>query len=360
MTTVPNRKAVFAVSVLLSFALPLAAQHEKSSPQIYTLSDSSRRVVFDASAFEPEQPPPTWSGGYLAFHDLENFQEGVSNVRLYDSSGGEVFHASVWFPDTQRLLLYSAVATSKGEAIVSGSDELNDGTHFSFIAKINRAGQIAEILRTSDYYASNVCEAPDGTIWTFGGTGHNQDSQPNPGDTLRHFDLRTGQLASFVPRSTFPKHPPLGPIDFIRCGQNEVAVYSVAAKKYVELKYDSSEPRIYNVATTEKLRMSGFALTGRKMVFANLDLLGKTGLYYLSFDENAGAAKWLPVLGTVGKYDAPGVIRRLWGSDDHNLVVSRSLADEPVGEDVLYWIAPVLTKTGVASASLRDGAATNR
>jgi len=82
------------------------------------LSHSTRRVVFDKGAFSgPSTLLPVWSNGYLVTLEAESFQAGLPNVRLYDESGTKVREAAIWFEGSQRVVMYSAVATPDGRIL---------------------------------------------------------------------------------------------------------------------------------------------------------------------------------------------------------------------------------------------------
>jgi hypothetical protein len=163
---------------------------------------------------------------YVPFQ-TDTTPEGVPNVKLYDKTGQKVHESSIWFPGAQRVIISSAAVTSDGRIIASGDAEKPDGTTATFIVLTDLAGKVTQVIQTKDYYPSHVCEAPDGTVWSFGGTGYDdQTNQPNPGDTLRHFDFHKGQIASYLPRSLFPDRPAPDKPGFIRCLKNEVVAYS--------------------------------------------------------------------------------------------------------------------------------------
>ena len=66
----------------VGLASPAVGSHPKA------LSDSTRRVVFDNGAFTGASTAvPNWENGYLASREIETFQAGVPNVRLYNQSG---------------------------------------------------------------------------------------------------------------------------------------------------------------------------------------------------------------------------------------------------------------------------------
>jgi len=263
----------------------------------------------------------------------------VPNIRLFGESGQKVREAAIWFPESQRVVIRSAAVTSDGRIIAAGFTEKADGTAANFIALTDLSGKMTNVIQTKGYAPSNICQAPDGTVWTFGGTGYDRETGPNPGDTLRHFDFQKGQVASYLPRSTFPRLPmPDVPAD-TRCLADKVVVYSEGAQEYIEMKYRDDTPHLYHAKAPSGLWLTGFAVTAGGDVYGYFYPSGKGGLYCLSFNEAAKTVRWLPVEGTVGPLTKPGAISGLWGSDGDHLVMGRS--GDSAGDYALHWAAPV-------------------
>lgn len=322
---------------LLLTALSIFAQ--SNSPGAKGLSDSIRRVAFENDAFFGDgEAMPRWDNGYLVSRRVETFEPGVSNVLLYDQSGKRAREAAVWFPGSQRVLLYSVATTSNGQIIAGGSANKADGSVVPFISLTDVDGKIVSAIQTSGFVPKTICWAPDGTVWSFGGTGFDASSQPNPGDTLRHFDLQKGQIASYLPRSSFSnKHPEV--LADIRCSAQEMIVYIPSVNGYVEMKYGDAAPHLYHATAPSDLKLRGFATTGTKQVYGFFSRPNFGGLYYLSFDEAGKTVTWLPVKGTVGSRSDQGVIIGLWGSDADKLLVSRS--SDAVGAAAVHWTVVV-------------------
>jgi hypothetical protein len=320
----------------------LMAQEAASSNSSRALSDSLRRVVFERGAFiGAHTAMPRWDNGYLISREVETVEAGVPNVRLYGPSGKLASEAAVWFPGSQRVLIYSATATADGRIIAGGKAEKTDGTFAPFIALADQAGKMTNVIQTAGFAPVNICQAPDGTVWSFGGTGYDENSEPNPGDTLRHFDFQKGEVGSYLSRSAFPKqlHPGPEVLAYIRCSEHEVVAYSTSAREYVEMKYENDSPHVCRTEAPAGLRLVGFAAIGPKQVFGHFSHGSQNGLYYLSFNEEAGTARWLPVEGTVGAHTKLGVIIGLWGTDGGKLLVSR--AEDSAGTQALHWVTPV-------------------
>lgn len=130
------------------FGAGLRAQDaQPSTSHGKALLPSARRVVFNQT-IRPSSAKPHWDNGYLVSHDIETFQSGTQNVRLYDGSGNQAVATSIWFPGAVRVLIYSANATSDGRIIAGGAAEKLDGTGASFIALTDPAGKLTNVIQT--------------------------------------------------------------------------------------------------------------------------------------------------------------------------------------------------------------------
>lgn len=333
----------FLLSLLVLSAIPRGASRAQdagpSSNRNRALLPSSRRSIIHTTA-GPSTASPDWDNGYLISRDVETFQAGDQNVRLYDSSGNQVVGASIWFPQAMRVLIYSATATPDGKIIAGGTVEKLDDTAASFIAMTDPAGKITNVIQTPAFGPLNICSAPDGTVWSFGGTGfEGKSSKPKPGNALRHFDLQKGEVASYLARSSFPNLPRPETQAAIRCSAGEVVAYSFSAHVLIQMKYAGDAPEVYHTEEPIGMRFHGFAVTGPKKIFGYFWESGKDGLYYLAFDDAAKTAQWVPVPGTVGDPNTPGVVTALRGADGDNLVVS--FAEDPLGASALHWVSVV-------------------
>jgi hypothetical protein len=330
--------ALFLLSTISQTGL--RAQNTQLEVPLKALSSSTRRVVFESGAFTGRSTPlPRWENNYLVTRDIETFQEGVTNIRLYDAFGQKVREAAIWFPESQRVLIYSATATPDGRIIAAGRTEKADGATAPFIAFTDSAGKMTDVIQTKGFFPVNICQAPDGTVWSFGSTGYDEDSQPKPGGTLRHFDLRKGEVGSYLPRSAFPKRPRPEVKGYIHCSDSKIIVYSASLREYIEMGYGDDSPSEYHASSSSSLPLVGLAVTGSNSVYGYFSHAGYGGLYYLSCDEVAKTADWLPVKGTVGRSGEPGVIIGLWGSDGDKLVLSRG--EDGAGLVALHWVSPV-------------------
>jgi hypothetical protein len=271
--------------------------------------------------------------------EVETFEAGAANVRLYGQSGAKVREATIWFPDSLRVIIYSATAASDGRIIAAGKAEKADGTSAPFIARTDTAGKVTNVIQTAGFFPVNICQAPDGTVWSFGGTGYDEHSQPKPGDTPRHFDLQKGQIiGSYLPRSAFPKRPGPETLAYMYCFSDGLVAYSSRTKEYFELKYSDAEPHAYSVEVPSGMRQAGMAVTASKKAYGYFFSGGQSGLYHLGSSGATNTLRWLPVDGTIGNSTQPGIIIGLWGSDGESLLVS--LAGDSAGQAALHWATP--------------------
>jgi hypothetical protein len=305
-----------------------------------TLTRSDAHVIFDGAAFTLG-PMPHWTNGHLVSRTVEIFGPDSPNIRLYDKTGAMVRSATVWFPGSERVALTSATAGPRGEVIASGEADRSDGARARFIASIDAAGKMTAI-QTGDFDPDQVCAAPDGTIWSLGGTGWDSTiHHPKPGDVFRHFDMQRGQIGAYIPRSTFPDRPAPYELSYIDCGANEVAAYSPTGV-YIEMLYGSNSPRVFKASLPVGYRLYGFAIQGPRQILGllqkranfNVDETGVNGLYSLVLDETSSTAMWVPVPGAAGSYKVPGTPTRLYGIDGDNLVLGHSKDSVPGS---LHW-----------------------
>jgi hypothetical protein len=94
-----TRFLLFVLVVFWPSGLYSQAQERQQHALPTGLSESTNRVLFDGSAFSgPTTAIPHWDNGYLVANEVETWQPGTPNVRLYDRSGRQVLSAAISFP----------------------------------------------------------------------------------------------------------------------------------------------------------------------------------------------------------------------------------------------------------------------
>jgi len=304
------------------------------------LSTSVQRVLFDSSAFGGG-PTPYSDRGYLISRRIESFSPGTPNVMLYGKDGQKVREAAIWFPESTRVAITSAAVTPDGRIVASGEADKADGTRAPFIVLTDLSGKITGAIQTKDFYPTNVCVAPDSTVWSFGATWWDSaNHRPLPGDLLRHFDFEKGQLAGYIPQPTFPEPLSHDNPTLMRCASTQVAIFSGPENTYILMPYEGKVPRLYDAPTPAGQSLIGLAIPGSGNAYGMLINRERAddqtqGLYLLELDETAKAVRWAPVTAAVGPRTSAVTVVRLWGTDGDYLVVSRS--QDPAGVAAVHW-----------------------
>jgi hypothetical protein len=125
-------------------------QHELWAPEVFRTSGRQ----------------PSWTHGYLA-QFTGDVTPGNPNAYVYDRQGKVASQARFRFPSVVRITLLDAIATAEGGAIASGNAETDEKELFSFLGKTDSSGVLISSLETGRFIG-RVCEANDGTIWTYG------------------------------------------------------------------------------------------------------------------------------------------------------------------------------------------------
>lgn len=329
-----------------SLALSAFAVVAQEPPRVATphspeqgIGETRNRVIFDGDAlFSPSRAIPYWSDGYLIARMTESFSATTPNVTLFGRNGSKSAEIAFWFPGSQRVVIASAAVSHRGGIVASGEADKADGTRAPFIAFATFKGQVTSVIQTGDFFPRNICEAPDGSIWAFGGMRFDASKrEPLPGNVLRRFELQKGETASYLPRSTFPSKMQADEVSYIRCSGDAVVAYSNPAKVLIEFPYKAEAPRIYDVSGLGGLEVVGFAVTNSGDVYGALDNLGtddgRAGMYTLVLNRMADTGYWQPVKGAAGNLSDEGVVSEVWGADGDSLVVSRG--NDP---GALHWV----------------------
>jgi hypothetical protein len=260
---------------------------------------------------------------------------------LYGKGGQKVREAAIWFPESTRVAITSAAVTPDGRIVASGEADKADGTRAPFIVLTDLSGKITGAIQSKDFYPTHVCVAPDNTVWSFGSTlWDDANHRPLSGDLLRHFDFTKGQLAGYIPRSTFPAPSSRDSLTLIRCSSTAVAIFDGPANTYIVMPYEVEVPRIYDASSPAGLSLMGFGIFGSGNAYGVLINRERTddpmqGLYSLQADETAKVVGWLPVESAVGPRTGPATVIRLWGTDGEYLVLGRS--QDPAGTAAVHW-----------------------
>ncbi len=344
--------AILSVALLL-FSATTRAQDQTSSADAGQISDTLRSATY-AEAIYPPGVMPDWDRGYVIHYEIEvNYSPETPMVVMYDNTGKRIREGRIWPQSAGSVRIRRIAATSGGAILAAGWAVMQDGSSPGYIVKTDLAGTTVQSLLTGSFMPEQICEAPDGTVWSLGRTLDPNDGQQHSTDILRRYSFEKGLLHSFLSEETAkavlhsnrPWFSPFG--SYVRCGKNKVSVYLKFTNEYVEIDTSSLKlsRRKLDEAVVQQREANGLAVTedGRVYVsFRGRRLEGAPqvrGLYQIKAVSGNPIASLLPVAGTIttieqGKAPPPGTFIMLWGADGNQLVVWRM----GMNDSFLSWV----------------------
>lgn len=144
-------------------------------------------------------PGAAFDHGFVAAWDLVQ----VHSLTLYDTDGGRLFDlTSLTLPDGVKTNTPISVdIDSDGTSVLAYG--VNSSPRAGF-ALLDKAGNQIRTVETQPYRPSQVCFAPDHSIWMFGDQWRSKAQQDADFMTFRHYSRDGKLLGSFVPRSELP------------------------------------------------------------------------------------------------------------------------------------------------------------
>jgi hypothetical protein len=90
----------------------------------------------------------------------ETFQAGVPNIRVHDQNGNRVREAAVWFPESQRILIYSVAINPSGQIVAGELRDLQKGQIGSYLPRSTFS------RNPPDVHAQIQCSAEGITVYS--------------------------------------------------------------------------------------------------------------------------------------------------------------------------------------------------
>ena len=145
-------------------------------------------------------PTPSFDHGYVAAWDLQHSHHSLT---LYAPDGHQMFEvSSLELPDGKKTLAPISVAVdTDGTSAFAYAAE--PGTR-SGIALLDTAGKQIRIIEMEPYMPSQVCFAPDHSVWMFGDMRQSREIPRTDFMAFRHYGRDGKLLGSFIPRSSLP------------------------------------------------------------------------------------------------------------------------------------------------------------
>ena len=165
---------------------------------LITFGAAEPPIAINFESLSKSNPGPAFDHGFVGAWDLQ----GIHSLTLYDVDGRRMFDVlSFTLPDGTKTDAPISVAIDSDGTSALVYDAQN-WTRLG-IAILDKIGNQIRVIETEPYQPSQVCFAPDGSIWVFG----ELRSSPPTTDFMafRHYSRDGRLLGSFVPRSALPK-----------------------------------------------------------------------------------------------------------------------------------------------------------
>lgn len=335
---------------LSCFAAQARSQDPTPAVEAGRISDTLRSQAYSEVRYG--QVMPDFDRGYMIQHEFEvTHSPQQPTVAVYDASGKRVLEGRIWPKGAGIVRIRRTAMTRDGGVLAGGWATLQNGTSPGYVAKTDAQGNTIQSVYTGHFKPEQICEAPDGTVWSLGKAVGSDGLSTSDSDTdvVRHYSFEKGLLHSFLPEETVRSvqhsdHPWFVPFgSFLRCGKDKVSIYLGFTDEYAEISNSSFALTRWTLdqSTAQQRKASGLAVTDDGRVYASFSVhnaygvsgpYGLTGLYQVKADLGSSIARLLPVGGTVDAYGTygqgerppAGALVKLWGADGNQLVLWRT------------------------------------
>ena len=333
---------VLGLALLLLFSASALAHDQRPPSEAGQISAPLRSAAYPEAIY-PDGIIPDWDRGYVIHYEIEsNSSPDTPMVVMYDNTGKRIREGRIWPQGAGSVRVRRTAATREGALLAAGSAIMRDGSIQGYIVKTDLAGAAVKTLLTGSFSNEQICEAPDGTIWSLGKANLPDDGQEHDTNVVRHYQFDKGQLHSFLPESTVqapvrskrPWFVPWG--SYLRCGKEKISLYLNFTREYVEIDTSSLELKRWKLdeAVLQGRDADGFAVTDDQRIYVSFrtslspGVPSVRGLYQIKTVPGNNVASLLPVAGTIttierGKLPPEGSFISLWGADGNQLVVWR-------------------------------------
>ncbi len=147
---------------------------------------ATRQVIYQGDI----APSTTFDNGYLIVYDGPS-RNGLS---VFGPDGLRRYTTSIQIPLSRYLYILNAAADTDGTVAIAFADYTNSGK-FGFVM-LDPTGKQVRIVLTGTYRATQVCFAPDHTIWLSGYDLRSKDYM-----IFQKYTLDGNSVGGFVPRS---------------------------------------------------------------------------------------------------------------------------------------------------------------
>jgi len=348
-------KQIFEVAVtgtlLVCSSASVHAQSQPPGIDAGRISETLRTVSYPEAIYGHGIMPDV-DRGFVIHYDFEvNYNPETPMVVMYDSTGKRAREGRIWPPGAGSVRIRRTAATRDGAILAGGWAIMKDGSAPGYIAKTDLAGNTVASLLTGSFKPEQICEAPDGTVWSLGKSLNANDGQEHDTNVVRHYSFEKGLLHGYLPEDTVKArwhslHPWFSPFgSYLRCGKDKISVYLEFTDEYVEVDTSSFQLTrwMLDESAVQHEKAEGLAVTGNGNLYAYFSAhataraQGLNGLYQIKAQAGNSVAELIPVAGSTSFQDGknrppPGTVVYLWGADGNQLVVWR------MDERDLSWV----------------------
>jgi hypothetical protein len=333
--------------ILSNTAAQAQSQDLKPAAEAGRISDTLRSQSYPEVIYG--QVMPDFDRGYMIQREFEVIHSPQQPmVAVYDANGKRVLEGRIWPQGAGSVRIFPTAMTRDGGILAGGWAVLENGTTPGYLAKTDAQGKTIQSVYTGDFKPREICEAPDGTVWSLGRAIRSVTDT----EVVRHYSFEKGLLHSFLPEETVRSiqnsdHPWFSPFgSFLRCGKDKVSIYLEFTDEYAEISNSSFVLTRWKIdqGAAQQRKANGLAVTDDGRIYASFSVhgvhgvsgpYGLTSLYQVKAEPGNPIARLLPVGGTVDFYGTyregdrlpQAALVWLWGADGNQLVVWR--ADEP-------------------------------
>jgi len=156
------------------------------------LPAADRQVTYQGD-IAPLSISPTFDHGFLIVwdRDTDGVTKALKTISVYGPTGSRLYQSAIQGPNLKEATLLNGAADDDGTVAVVF--DLPGG-----FAILDSSGKQIQTVVTSPYVPTQICFAPDHTIWVAGNTAYGKDEM-----LFRRYSRDGKELGRFVPGSTF-------------------------------------------------------------------------------------------------------------------------------------------------------------
>jgi hypothetical protein len=319
---------------------------------------------------------PLYTNGWLIQFRQHPSKGSGADIYLYTKDGKLAFADTFWPAGTTELLLTSMDISEGGTVALAGERVLTGGATARFLAWCSLDGANCQIHETQDYLPTQICIAPDKSVWTVGGVyptinGSSkrwdnyrvlrhysvdgtlldedlprwpkqvsyvvEESTPSSGNRIKAFDNQGKEISDWMSDRGFKNALGSQERAKIRIVDNGVLIYNGRSGEIVRKDTQTGLLKRWHLnSSVDDMSISGIAILPNSLIISSRgsksQSTAKAGIYALELFNN-GTAEWKPLIENHTSLPIYPVAAQILGSENGSAVYRISSA--PTG--TVYW-----------------------